>query len=366
MILSVRSNSPFGTSLGGSVARFDTSEGMFGMDGQRFDDVARLIGTGASRRRVIKGIFAGALGLGGVSALRPGASAGGCILTGQSCVDNGDACCDGSSVCAGVPRMCYSTTSCVGETGGCNTDTGPDCCSGMECVATDGFNGSCVACGQASDGCTTDDDCCGDLFCAGGTCGDMIPSCEDDGDCPGGYICCDSGDGLYCIANECCGPDDPIHCDNETEFCTDEKICVLLEGRDECQEDSDCFEINGESEIAPICCGGVCAQIECCTDDEDPNARCGEGTSCFEGYCDPFCTSDDHCASDTCCCQDGTCFAECCDSTEEPVDEPELPVVLPNTGIGGDSGNGALLGAGLLAAGAAYLAGKKLQTGEES
>jgi len=245
------------------------------MDGQRFDDVARLIGTGASRRSVVKGILASALGLGGVGVVR--------------------------SLAGAV---------------------------------------------------------------------DAPISCMNDGDCPEGTICCESGNESFCVSDECCGPDDD-HCAVD-EFCTDEKICVLLSGRDECQEDSDCLEIQGESEIPAICCGGVCAQIECCTDDEDPNARCADGTSCFEGYCDPICSSDDDCDTDTCCCPDGTCSGDCCEATgpvnepETPVDEPETPVVLPNTGAGSDSGNGALLGAGLLAAGAAYLAGKKLNAGAES
>ena len=346
------------------------------MDGQRFDDVARLIGTGASRRRVIKGMFAGVLGIGGVSALRSSASAGGCISTGGSCISSDNECCgfaDGI-VCAGVPRTCQSTGSCAGGTGPCNTVKGLNCCveNGLECVATDGDDGTCVACGLLTDGCDVDSDCCGELFCYAGACVDAIPPCESDDDCSRGQICCLSGDANACISNECCGPDDPIHCDNETQFCTDEKICVLLEGRDECQEDSDCFEITGEGEIAPICCGGVCAQIECCTDDEDPNARCADGTSCFEGYCDPICSSDDDCDTDTCCCPDGTCSGDCCEATgpvnepETPVDEPETPVVLPNTGAGSDSGNGALLGAGLLVAGAAYLAGKKVKAESEN
>ena len=161
-ILSVQSNSPFGTSLGVPMARFDTHEGMIGMDGQRFDDVARLIGTGASRRRVIKGIFAGALGLGGVSALRSGASAGGCISVGESCVSSDDECCgfgDGI-VCAGVPRSCQSIDSCVGGTGPCNTVKGLNCCveNGLECVATDGDDRTCVPFGQLTDGFNGDGD----------------------------------------------------------------------------------------------------------------------------------------------------------------------------------------------------------------
>jgi hypothetical protein len=183
--------------------------------------------------------------------------------------------------------------------------------------------------------CTVDDDCCGRQTCGeDGTCGGPTAGCVAAGEdcanesCCQGFYCNDAGvcsaaaecasEGGGCDADEaCCGD----------MICNEDRRCEAATTVAECAVDGDCA---GAGEI---CCGGVCAAIECCTDDADPNARCAEGTACFEGYCDPV-------GSET----DGT--------TE-----------LPNTGIG-DGGGGVtgLLGAGILAGTAAYLAGKVLRS----
>ncbi|MDP9368768.1 MAG: twin-arginine translocation signal domain-containing protein, partial [Chloroflexota bacterium] len=78
--------------------------------------------------------------------------------------------------------------------------------------------------------------------------------------------------------------------------------------QESCTTDDDC-------DAEEICCAGACRAIECCIDEDDPNARCPEGTRCFEGVCDPVdgaCTTDAECADDGICCA-GTCRAiECC------------------------------------------------------
>ena len=112
-----------------------------------------------------------------------------------------------------------------------------------------------------------------------------------------------------------------------------------------CAADTDC--------CTGICCGNICADIECCIDDPDPNDRCDAGQSCFEGVCEGvsnLCEADSDCASGTCCCDDGTCSEDCCE------------IQLPNTGNGiGGTGKSAWFGAGLAAAAAAYLSGRKLR-----
>ncbi len=109
--------------------------------------------------------------------------------------------------------------------------------------------------------------------------------------------------------------------------------------------------------------------MECCIDDEDPNARCPEGSTCFEGVCVFACKGDSDCEEGTCCCPDGTCSSDCCEE-ETPADDDDDTggvTTLPSTGAGdgNDELNG-LLGLGAIAAGAAYLAGKKLRAGEDA
>jgi hypothetical protein len=158
-------------------------------------------------------------------------------------------------------------------------------------------------CGDPGDDCATDEDCCQGFYC------------NFDGICAGAAECADIGGG--CDADAvCCGD----------AVCSEaDRVCVAAASDDaECADDGDC---DGEA----ICCGGVCAEIACCTDDADPNARCPEGTSCFEGYCDPIGSQTDG-ATD-----------------------------LPATGVGGADGGTSdwLLGVaslgGIAAAGAAWL-----------
>lgn len=325
------------------------------MDGQRFDNVARLIGTGASRRRVIKGLAAGLFGLGGASFVRSEVGAqqtqGECIFAGNSCANEEVPCCSGL-VCAGVPPICADPESCSEENGPCNTDTGPGCCKGLTCSVTQGSNGTCVPeeppCAGSGESCNTTDDCCDILSCVDNICTE-VHSCETDADCvtpagPGlGEICCEG----ICVAVECCGVGDDAHC-GEDDLCNENQICEPPPS-DECEVDTDCIQPLGVAQPLPICCGGVCVQNECCLEDEDPNARCGENEVCFEGSCDFVCSADDDCEEGTCCCDDGSCSADCCGE-----------IKLPDTGVGAESGTSGLLGAGVLAAGAAAFAAMKL------
>lgn len=161
-------------------------------------------------------------------------------------------------------------------------------------------------------------------------------SCTDHTDCDSGEICCAS----VCRAIECCidNPDPNETCPDGTScfegYC--DPITLGCGSDDECAADE-------------ICCGGVCAAIECCIDDADPNARCPEGTSCFEGYCNTLCEIRG-CEDGLCCCADGSCSAACCD---DPI------VVLPATGSGSAATPETWIAAAAVGGAAAYLAARK-------
>jgi hypothetical protein len=138
------------------------------------------------------------------------------------------------------------------------------------------------ACADPGDECTLNEDCCHGFYC------------NNDGVCAGAAECAETGGG--CDADEaCCGE----------LVCGEDRTCAAPESSGpECAADAEC----GTDEI---CCSGACHAIECCIDDADPNARCPEGTACFEGYCDAVAgelegttslpetgagTSDDHAA----------------------------------------------------------------------
>ncbi len=165
-------------------------------------------------------------------------------------------------------------------------------------------------------------------------------TCEIDDDCETG-ICC----GGVCANIQCCIDDeDPNARCSEGTSCFEGYCDPIVLG---CGSDDECASDE-------ICCNGVCAAIECCIDDEDPNARCPEGTTCFEGYCDVVCEIAG-CEDGDCCCDDGTCSSYCC---ETPV------VVLPNTGSGSESEGGAWVAAAAIGGAAAYLAARKVRAPE--
>ncbi len=95
--------------------------------------------------------------------------------------------------------------------------------------------------------------------------------------------------------------------------------------QESCETDADCADDE-------ICCAEACRAIECCIDEDDPNARCPEGTSCFEGVCEAVGGTDDDDA-----------------------------LTLPSTGAGpGSAAKDASTGAMLAAGAAAALAARKL------
>jgi hypothetical protein len=239
--------------------------------------------------------------------------------------------------------------------------------------------------GALAQDCTTDADCAGGQTCVEGVCtADGPPPCATDVDCTGeGEICCAGG----CLAIECCIDDeDPnARCPDGTSCF--EGMCDPIPEPGACTSDDEC----GEDEI---CCAGFCREIECCIDEEDPNARCPEGTSCFEGVCDPItepgaCESDDECPDGAICCAGFCREIECCIDDEDPnarcpegtscfegVCDPiddggkkddgtsgtsEPVVALPSTGSGSASGGGTGMMSAILAAGAAAAAGLGLR-----
>ena len=165
--------------------------------------------------------------------------------------------------------------------------------------------------------------------------------CSTDADCAETDICCAG----TCREIECCidNPDPNATCPEGTSCF--EGFCDPILG---CGSDEECA---GDE----ICCEGVCAAIECCMGDADPNARCPEGTSCFEGYCDELCDIVG-CGDGECCCEDGkSCSSDCC---ETPV------VVLPATGSGTEATSGAWVAAAAIGGAAAYVAARKVRTPE--
>jgi hypothetical protein len=315
-----------------------------GVDGQRFDDLTRLVAAGVPRRKML-GLIGG--GLAALTGRKVGRAQDVCLEIGMNCVESVASCC-GDLVCdANGTGVCIPAIPiCAAEGDSCALITGRllGCCDGLVCA-----DGICVApdpicaaegetCGVIAPAGAPVIECCDGLVCSdAGICEVPAPVCAAEGEAcamidGGPSACCD---GLVCSTDGTCVVPGPI-CSAEGETC---------------EGDSDCCD--------GICCNGACRAIECCIDDPNPNARCGDGQTCQEGTCETVggvgCANDSDCAGDTCCCGDGTCSVDCCDP-KEPV--TQLPVT--GSGSGQDLASG-WLGAAVGGAAAAFLGGKVLR-----
>jgi hypothetical protein len=141
------------------------------MDGRRFDEIARLIGTNASRRRVLKGIAGGIFGLSaaGLAArsVRAAGNFGDACATDDDCDAGQQLTCDESrSTCRGGPGFaCFDTGDCSTEDSLLCRDSSGDECTGeeTECGVCGGEEPACFTAGEE---CAVDADCCSGLVCA--------------------------------------------------------------------------------------------------------------------------------------------------------------------------------------------------------
>lgn len=366
--------------------------GVVRVDGQRFDELTRLIGAGATRRRVLKGLTGALLGVGGLAGARSAMAGAVCQTEGAACgeleccgelvcfADNTcQTCSEADAACASSSECCSGNCSPSTET--CQPAEEPICafifedCTELPCCfdalcASDGFGNS--VCFRPNE-CPVEGDGCGKGFCCPGLeCVENICTvvCNDEpgAECGSDAACCAEA-GLSCVegvctldvcrvAEEACGVGAPCCGDLEC----DDSVCMPPVVEPECEVDADCVVVAAGDVDAAICCAGVCRQIECCIDDiltgGDPNARCDDGESCFEGLCVSICQGDASCEDDACCCEDGSCSGACC---------PDPVVELPKTGVAdGDGGMSGLMTAGLAAGAAALLAGTKLRASDEA
>jgi hypothetical protein len=204
------------------------------MDGTRFDELTRKLGSGLNRRQVLRGLLGGAGAFtvasvfeqsAGAQACDPNADTvtcpegswhegltkkpdGGCCngngnccsnicennlcVAGEvpECIPEGVECSEVAPCCEGLNCMtgvCEGVEECVEEGGNCSAG---ECCDGLVC-----FEGLCLPCSGDGEFCEISDDCCGDLICVDSycappsDCADIGEICEVSADCCGAYIC---------------------------------------------------------------------------------------------------------------------------------------------------------------------------------
>jgi hypothetical protein len=224
------------------------------MDGTRFDALTRALGSGGSRRTVLKGL----LGIAGIAA------AGG--LPGDAEAARRPTPTPRTRTYLGSQEPCDGGCCCPPETTMCGAECCPNgqaqCCDNACCYGT--CYGEELCCPHPHQYCTVDGCCDGACVGQGQFCCQPEAVCGD-ACCSGSDKCCASGETLQCIpADACCsdaGCAPPSTCDPETHQCVCTPTCDGLT----CGDDG---------------CGGTCA--------------CASGSTCDSNSatCVPNCTAD--------------------------------------------------------------------------
>jgi hypothetical protein len=275
------------------------------MDDRRFDNVARLVGSSATRRSAARLIASILFGAGhGLEANH--ALARKCRLVGQPC---------GKSKSGGKgKRKKRNTRCCAGAT--CNDgEVGGNVCTCLPNLAN--CHGHCVdinsdpnGCGQNCAVCPEETDCCNGVCCkegqrcCGGECRDLTSDNANCGgctqECPADLTCCDSRCRVI--------TDDPRHCGACGHQCGARQICIF--GLCVCEQNlRDCDGTCRDLEIdAQNCgaCGHACGLHQQC---QGGQCRCAAhfSASCEPlepGRCgrggDQICNSADECCGGNC------------------------------------------------------------------
>lgn len=220
------------------------------MDGRRFDALTRTVGSGHSRRQVLRGLLGGAVATIGTAvpagaARRPAPTPrppscpgqqtwqnGACTCPpnttgcGPECCPAGAQCCDNAccyGYCYGEELCCSSAQEWCDVTGEC-CPSGEICCPGYGCRAPEACcTPSCDGSTCGSDGCGGICACSGDKVCEESTCV-----------CPSGTMLC--GDG---ICRQCC------------EFSNQSEECAATQGGEaSCWA---CSAVDGPGTPAGVC-----------------------------------------------------------------------------------------------------------------
>jgi hypothetical protein len=305
------------------------------MDGQRFDDLARLFARPATRRTLWRGALAAVAGRLTISPLQPVSAQDGCAPASSPC-DDATPCCGApdNGCCGGVCTSLLETSNC----GSCgNTCQAGDLCCGGVCIPSLDPN-NCGACDVTCDSCES----CiviastGIIRCVN-ACGNGITT----------HI------GSVCVDGECVCPSGQVPCqdfkdENQTLYCadplTDDICCGVGPERVRCPEDlvgsicvnGDCVCPDGNRPCGGTCCpnDSVCSDFGC--------GQCAEGQVPCNDRCVDLATDTANCgACGTACdagslCVDGVCQASGGGGQPPPPVPTSTagPVTLPGTGTG--------------------------------
>lgn len=231
------------------------------MDDHRFDNLARTLATGLSRRGALRSLAGGAAGLLLAGLARDDAAAR-CVRIKDRC-RRGDTCCGGAR-CRSRRCRCKHDIACSGK-----------CCpKAKTCHAVECHDGQCL---QRA---VEDGTACGEGRCRRGRC-----KCSDGAIACGG-VCCDVPDNP-CLRAVCDGTTCVTKPRKNNRSCDGDGKC--LDGT--CNEIPDCDGYFIQCSTGDTCCSGRCTDSKCehskngerCQFDPD----CASGLICVGYRCQP-------------------------------------------------------------------------------
>jgi hypothetical protein len=270
------------------------------MDGKRFDELTRVMGAGASRRSVIKGL---AVTVGGGLVALAGKRMGALAATGDPCSASSP--CPSGYCVPNAANSDHATDATAGYCEECNpgVDASFVCADGQFCNVSGNF-GVCEACACAANetcdpvggACTCENTSCNSVCCAAGEVCDVAGNCAVPGTlhspCAAGDTC-DAG--LYCIQGNCdvCSQDpvnacpNGLYCDVSGYWAACVDLCEVNSVT--CGDNETCNPGTGDCDCnANLCLGTTC----CAVDDNCSSSGC-KAPSALGGVC----ADNDPCAA---------------------------------------------------------------------
>jgi hypothetical protein len=284
------------------------------MDNQRFDDLARALAKGISRRRLLGGLFGGAVG----ALVTTGDS------TNAACRTDGHRCQLGADCCSGFCRDYDPKTrhrnicaTCQNDTVACQGACVPACADsqtmGEDCAC--GCAAGTIACG---DGCAllcpagqALDDACACACTATGRppCGDSC--CAEDESCVHGQ--CQTSGGVCPVASRC----------GSRQYCNDEQTCICIQTPD---GDNRCGQLPSSCDVQTCETNADCANLGdgyfcdtpnsgCCTDPPAEQPRCIAPCGTVPSACPDARICGSNCCPEGEICCDGACASPTTDGS---------------------------------------------------
>jgi hypothetical protein len=253
------------------------------MDSKKFDKLAIALASPGSRRKMLRGLSAGALGaVFGLRRAAPTGAAPACRVIGEACRTTTDCCGNSNLICVTV-----------GTTGAqrceCDLQAGFVQCGG-QCVSQNCPAGATFTCenGVGSCNCPAGSEVCGNqcrALCGGGTVRNPTTcACE----CGSGQELCNGSCVNLCPAGEQRNSDCTCGCPTGTVSCGGRCVTACAGGQ-ELNNDCQCVCPNG-GELCQSTCRAACPTGEV-RNPETCNCACPTGTSACGGTCVTTCTS---------------------------------------------------------------------------